>query len=278
MIELSPAAALSVALGAADEAAKSLLAAFERHRQASGPPLKAWHKAPGALVTEADIAADRVIAESIARSGVNIAVISEESVSGAQSGGDSWLVDPLCGTVPFRSGMPHWGVSIALRRGNELAAGVIAVPAAGQVLAATSGGGAELNGKCFSRSDPGLPIDEAIVGLEIDGREEWRRLLSLDTGGQPRIGWAGAVGHTNTFCSAAYPLYLVCTGGMSGVVFYRIDTVHLAAGALIAQELGAVVSDGRGRPLDWASEQMYPVVVVAWPSIHAELIGAMVGE
>jgi myo-inositol-1(or 4)-monophosphatase len=263
-------AALKAAIAAADAAAGSLMANFGRRES-----LNTWMKSPGALVTDADLAADRAIAESLAGTGLDAAVLSEESSSGDAAGELTWLVDPLCGTVPYRSGMPHWGVNIALRKGPELAASVVALPALGKTLSATAGRGVTLNGEPYAGADPGLPLHEATVGLEVDGGAEWLRLLGAGVTSDSQLRWPGAVSHTNTFASAAYPIAQVCMGGMSGVVFYKIDSMHFAAGALIAQELGAIVSDENGNPLDWRSTDSYPVALVAWPSIHDALVRAM---
>lgn len=274
---ISPQDALRAALAAAEAASNSLMADFARNQRADSARLKTWMKSPGALVTEADIAADKAIADSLHGSDVDALLISEESTSGDGSGELAWLVDPLCGTVPFRAGMPHWGVNVALRDGDRLPVGVIALPPSQQVLAATTGGGVTLNGEPFTGRDPELPLEEAVVGLETDGGAEWTRLFGTAPGGVSQISWPGFVSHVNTFASAAYPIALVCTGGMSGVVFYTIDSVHLAAGAVIAQELGAIVSDEHGKALDWQSEESYPVALIAWPSVHSQLIEAMKG-
>ena len=273
MSDFSYDVALKAARSAAEAAASSLMINFGRRDS-----LNTWMKSPGALVTDADLAADRAIAESLAGTGLDAAVLSEESSSGDASGELTWLVDPLCGTVPYRSGMPHWGVNIALRKGAELAASVVALPALSKMLAATAGRGVTLNGEQFVGADPGLPLHEATVGLEVDGGAEWLRLLGSDKTSESQLRWPGSVSHTNTFASAAYPIAQVCMGGMSGVVFYKIDSMHFAAGALIAQELGAIVSDEHGNPLDWRSTDSYPVALVAWPSIHAALLDAMQGS
>lgn len=273
MSDISEQVALKAAISAAGAAGKSLMKDFVRNQ--SGSRLNTWMKSPGALVTEADLAADKAIAESLQQAGVDAALLSEESQSGDQSNTNTWLVDPLCGTVPFRAGMAHWGVNIALRQGAQLSAGVISLPQSGQLLTAATGHGAALNGEKLGRRDPELPISESVVGLEVDGGAEWARLTTPDSQDRISLSWPGSVSHTNTFASAAYPIAMVCLGGMSSVVFYKIDSVHLAAGALIAQELGAIVSDEQGKPLDWLSEQAYPVAVVAWPSVHSDLIEVM---
>jgi len=50
--------------------------------------------------------------------------------------------------------------------------------------------------------------------------------------------------------------------------------VHVAAGAMIATELGLSVTDGRGSPINWGNDHI-PLVVVGWPPIHAQLIKLM---
>lgn len=272
----STARILQAAIDAAQVASKSLTANSEL---AGGSGLKTWMKSPGALVTEADIAADKVITASLLASGVPASILSEESTSGDDSSDLTWLVDPLCGTVPYRSGMPHWGVNIAIRRGTQLEVGVIALPPSNCVLAAAVGEGVTLNGEPFTASDPGLPLAESVIGLEVSGGAMWSRLISQNESGNSPLAWPGSISHTNTFASSAYPLALVCTGGMSGVVFYgndtRFDSVHAAAGIVIAQELGVIVSNERGEPLEPSPAQPNQAAVMAWPSVHDSLIKAM---
>lgn len=264
--------ALKAAIAAADAAEKTLLKDFQREGG-----LEAWNKSPDALVTEADLRSDKAIAEAFKSAGAEGAVLSEESVTGDTSGDLTWLVDPLCGTVPYRLGAVHWGTNIALRRGDRLEVAALSMPALGERLVASAGHGVTLNDKPFAGRDPGLPLDEAVIGLEVDGAAEWTRLLTPDAHGKTAVSWLGSVSRNNTFSSAAYPIGLVCLGRMSGVVFYEIDLVHLAAGALVAQELGVIVSDEHGQPLDWTSGETCPVAVLSWPSVHDELIKAMVG-
>ena len=59
---------------------------------------------------------------------------------------------------------------------------------------------------------------------------------------------------------------------MAGVVFYRIEPMHIAAGALAATNLGIKVTDGRGGNIDWSSNAEVPIFVVAWDAVHSELI------
>ena len=68
---------------------------------------------------------------------------------------------------------------------------------------------------------------------------------------------------------------LVATGRMAAVVFYRIEPMHVAAGALAAMMLGANATDGNGDAIDWSRDDELPMVVVGWPRVHGQLITAI---
>jgi len=258
--------ALEAALMAARAAAEVLQ---QRFRSSKDTPLAMWMKSPGALVTDADIASDRAIAGALDAAGAPGRILSEESSTVRVGEGLTWLVDPLCGTVPFSTGMGHWGLNIALRHGSELEVGVVSVPPLGEQLTAVRGKGVSRNGKLWSASAPGADLSEATVGLDIDCGREWERLLA---GG---LEWVPSVGQVNMFSSAAYSMAQVCLGRLAAAVFYRITPVHVAAGALIAMELGLSVTDGTGERIDWSADDKLPLVVTGWPEVHAQIIKAM---
>ncbi len=258
---------VEAAESAAAAASKVLIAMFRV--EATNAP-GAFYKSPNALVTDADLASDRAIAEALRAAGVPGRILSEESTT-SLSVDDSltWLVDPLCGTVPFSTGMDHWGVNIALRRDGELVAATLSLPSSGETLSATKDGGVKRNGQPFVASFRQEKLSESTVGLEVDGSDEWRRKLASG------LEWIPSVSQINTFASAAYPIALVCLGRLPAAVFYGIEPMHFAAGAMIASELGVLVSDERGEPIDWAKDDELPVVVIGRPDIHPQLIVAM---
>lgn len=262
---------MSAAIAAAKAASDVLMTRFS-----SGVRnLESWEKSPGALVTEADIESDRVIAEALADSGCGGVIISEESNVDLGEGSGTlnkveWLIDPLCGTVPFSTGMNHWGVNIAMRTEGELALAALAIPSSDTLITASKDGGVNVNGERLAVTFPERDLGEVAVGLEIDGQAQWRTLL--DSGG---LNWVTHVGQANGFSSAAYPLMLVATGRMSSVVFYRIEPMHLAAGALAATLLGAKATDGHGEDIDWSRDDELPIAVIGWPRIHEQLIEAI---
>ena len=261
------AALLRAAVGA-----RASAAALLRRRWSSGnPKLESWEKSPGALVTDADMESDAVIAEVLGNSGLGGKVVSEETPTVlSEDSSIEWLVDPLCGTVPFSTGMPHWGVNVAVRRHGVLVASSFSTPVAGEA-ADTVAGNLPMESRSPMRVAPvRTRLGDSTVGLEIDGKDVWDRLAI--TGG---LRWVSKVGQANSFASAAYPLMQVCRGRMAGVVFYRIEPMHVAAGALAAENLGIRISDGDGNAIDWSSDDEFPIFVAAWESVHSELIDAL---
>ena len=260
---------MEAATSAALAASKVLMSRFRSGVQ----NLSSWEKSPGALVTEADIESDNAIADALRASGCGGVIISEESnvdLGGSNDGAIEWLIDPLCGTVPFSTGMNHWGVNIAMRDDGELVLSVLAVPTSETLLTAEVGSGVKLDGEDLTVAGIDRDLGEVAVGLEVDGQEVWRTLL--DTGG---LDWVTRVGQANGFSSAAYPLMLVATGRMAAVVFYGIEPMHFAAGCLAALMLGARATDGSGDEIDWSRNDELPMVVVGWPRVHGQLIEAI---
>ena len=229
---------LKAADSAATAASEVLMARF---RPNSAEALDRFYKSPNALVTDADLAADKAITEALIAADAPGRILSEESET-KLSDDDSltWLVDPLCGTVPFSTGMDHWGVNIALRKDGDLIAASLPLPSLGERLSAIKANGVIRNGELFTGCSPIQKLSESAIGLEVDGPEEWRTRLAGD------LDWIQSVSQINTFASAAYPIALVCLGRLPAAVFYGIEPMHFAAGAMIASELGVLVTDELG--------------------------------
>ncbi|MCH8230190.1 MAG: hypothetical protein IIA53_07670 [Chloroflexi bacterium] len=266
---------LAAAAAATVAASEVLMSRFRRPDNAK--PLNAYYKSPNALVTDADLASDRAISEALSAAKAPGRILSEESETILTDDESlTWLVDPLCGTVPYSTGMDHWGVNVALRRDGDLLAASLRLPSLGIGLSASRGGGVinkgVINkGEPFTSSSPREKLSESTVGLEIDGPDEWRQKLASG------LEWIPQVSQINTFASSAYPMALLCLGRLPAAVFYGIEPVHLAAGAMIASELGILVTDDTGGAIDWSKDDELAVVVVGWPGIHKQLIETMSG-
>lgn len=224
----------------------------ESAARAGGQVLLDWRgkiqsreKGPKDLVTEADLASQKVIQETLLSAfpahrflGEEDGLDQDEQPSG--QGGYCWICDPLDGTTNYVHQLPNYCVSIALRHDTELLVGVVFDPISNECFSAVSGGGAFLNGEPIHVSDctetsralvaVSLPPQIARDALEIS------RFLDLLVSCQAvrRLG------------SAALNLCYLAAGRLDG--YWATDTKiwDVAAGVLLVREAGGEVSASRG--------------------------------
>jgi myo-inositol-1(or 4)-monophosphatase len=250
-------------------------ALMARFRPDGSDPLDTFFKAPYELVTDADLASDRAIAQALQDSGAPGRILSEESET-VLTDDDLlvWHIDPLCGTVPFSTGLSNWGVNIAARHHGDLVAAELVMPSLGERLSALKGRGVLRNGEPFVPTAPNTELSKSTIGLEIGHPDLWRDLLGSG------LDWIPSIGNINAFSSATYPIGQVCFGRMSAVVLYsrspaRASSVHLDAGVMVAEQLGVIVTDIQGKRIDGTSTVAPSAFVIGWPDVHAELLQAM---
>lgn len=107
------------------------------------------------VVTEADLAADQMIAEAINREFPGDSLISEElQPTIGETNSSIWIVDPLDGTTNFSLGMPIWGVSIARVVNGWPTIAAVYFPVLGEMFTAQGGAGAYLNGEKIHTQPP----------------------------------------------------------------------------------------------------------------------------
>jgi myo-inositol-1(or 4)-monophosphatase len=195
----------------------------------SAQGLAAQRKADQTVVTVADLAADKLIAEAIGAAYPSDAIISEEqhtSLDGILR--PTWVVDPLDGTTNFSLGFPTWGVSIARFVDGWPALGVVYFPLLGEYYSAEKGRGAFYNGSPLT-----IPLydptDQRQHAFACCARTHKRYHVSVPY--KYRI-----------LGSAAYNLCSVARG--SALVSF--DTIakiwDIAAAWLIVEEAGGAVS------------------------------------
>ncbi len=197
-------------------------------------------KARNDYVTQADIESERKIRSIISSAFPRHKIVGEEEgVSG--EGKYIWYVDPLDGTKNFMRGLDMFGVSIALEIDGELVLGVVYSPLRDELYSALRGEGAYKNGKRIRVSGKkelkgsflatGFPHRSGdIVEVYI----ETFRAFSKDTIGIRRMG------------SAAMDLCMVAEGIFDAFWEYHLKPWDIAAGVVIVEEAGGVVSDFRG--------------------------------
>lgn len=197
------------------------------------------YKGRNDLVTEADVAVEQEIITRLTEACPQDHILAEESGGAASPPRDrTWIIDPIDGTTNFAHGFPMYCVSIALWQDCRPLVGVVYEVWSDELFAARAGYGAWLNGESIRVSGikelgaslitTGFPYQDLSLVDEYLGL--FRRLMTA-THGVRRPG------------SAAYDLCLVAAGRCEGFYEYALNAWDVAAGALIVQEAGGVVTD-----------------------------------
>ncbi|MBO0662510.1 inositol monophosphatase [Jiella sp. MQZ9-1] len=220
-------------------------------------------KGPGDFVCEADRASETLIRDHLLSRYPGWSLTGEEfaPVEG-EDPTHRWLVDPIDGTTNFLNGLPYT-ITIALRHGRETICGLVFDPVADEMFTALKGRGAFLNGTRLAVSrarDPRF----FTVGTGLPTPE-----LSLYPGAYARLAAIRAeIGAVRVLGSAASSCAHVACGRLSGY-FEQTGFVDTAAGILLVEEAGGLVSDWWGRGPDFYERSA--ILIVANPAAHAFL-------
>lgn len=240
---------LSELLGLALEAARRAGALLRDGRPAD-LGVAATKSSPVDVVTEMDIAAEKLITGFLTERRPRDGFLGEEGASSEGSSGIRWVIDPLDGTVNYLYGLPTWAVSIAAERDGERVVGVVEVPMRGETYQAVLGGGAYANGGAYGkgaalRTRPAPPLGQALIATGFNyvadvrthqadiARQLIPQLRDIRRGG-----------------SAAVDLCDVAAGRLDGYYERGLHPWDLAAGDLIAREAGARTGGRPGLPAD----------------------------
>jgi len=213
-----------------------------------GRAMRVTNKSELDLVTESDLAAERLIIDRIKTYHPRHAILAEES--GASSPGSSaaltewrWIIDPLDGTTNYAHGYPCFCVSIGLERAGRMELGVIYDPMRDEVFTAERGAGASLNGRRIGVS-PTNDLTGALLctGFPYDVRErsEFARHFTNFIMNAQAVRRDGA---------AALDLAYVACGRFDGFWEEGLKPWDVAAGSLMVEEAGGRISNYAGGPL-----------------------------
>jgi myo-inositol-1(or 4)-monophosphatase len=212
----------------------------------------ATKSSPIDVVTEMDIAAEKLITGLIAEHRPADGFLGEEGASSEGSSGVRWVIDPLDGTVNYLYGLPTWAVSIAAEQDGETVVGVVEIPMRGETHHAVRGRGAWATGAWEGERTlacrPTAPLDQALVSTGFNYVTEVRahqadvaqKLIPL-------------VRDIRRGGSAAVDLCDVAAGRLDGYYERGLHPWDLAAGDLIAREAGALTG---GRPGERPSREL----------------------
>ena len=230
-------ALINVMVKAADKAGRQLIRDFGDVEH-----LTVSRKGPADFVSQADRRAENIIREVLDEARPEFAFFGEETgQTGPEEPEGRWIVDPLDGTTNFLHGLPHWSISIALEQTNGIVAGLVFDPLKDELFWAERGLGAFLGSRQLrvSRKEE-LTESLFATGLPFKGRAGQERTIAE----VESVSWATA--GVRRFGSAALDLAYVAAGRYDGFWERGLSAWDIAAGALIATEAGARVTDMKG--------------------------------
>jgi len=237
--------------------------ALARERRAAGVALAATKSTLADIVTEADREVEDLIRTRLRIERPGDGFLGEESGAAESTTGVTWVVDPIDGTVNYAYGIPAYNVSVAAVQGGTdpdawqgLAAAVCA-PALGELFTASREGGAWLGEQRLTVTAENPAGALLATGFGYDPATHdgdlavVRRVMPLARDLR-RMG------------AAALDLAYVAAGRLDGYFERGLKPWDLAAGRLLVEEAGGVVSR-----LDTASAR--PMLIAAGPALHARL-------
>jgi len=220
-------------------------------------------KSGGSPVTSADLAFDALLKDILLTARPDYGWLSEETADTPDrlSRRRIFVVDPIDGTVAYMKGKPWWCVPIAVVEDGRAVTAVIHAPALSETFEATLGGGATLNAKPISASDTD-DLDDASVLADA-------RLMEGPHWDEP---WPPMRFEKRN--ALAYRMALVAAGAFDAAIALTPKwDWDVCAGALIAEEAGAWVSDHHGQA--WRFNQPDPrqnSLICSAPALHPLIV------
>jgi myo-inositol-1(or 4)-monophosphatase len=227
-------ALLNVMVQAALKAGRSLKRDFGEVER-----LQVSVKGPGNFVSAADHRAEDILRTELRKARPTYCFLGEEG--GHHEGDDktnTWIVDPLDGTTNFLHGIPQFAISIALKRGESIVAGIVYNPVQDELFTAERGKGAQLNDRRL-RVAARTRLSEAVVacGLPHHGRGDLalfrREILAIQA----------EVAGLRRFGAAALDLAWIAAGRYDAYWERNLSAWDVAAGLLLVREAGGFVTD-----------------------------------
>lgn len=229
---------LTIALRAARQAGEYIVRASDRL-----DILAVSEKSSNDYVTEVDRSAEDIILKLLQKTYPDHGFLAEESGAKNIDSEYCWIIDPLDGTTNFIRGIPHYAVSIACQHQGKLEHAVVYNPVTREEFTASRGRGAQLNGRRI-RVSARTHLDGALLGTGIPFRGHQADQLTgyLSTLGElaPEVAGIRRAG------SAALDLAYVAAGRFDAFWEMGLQPWDMAAGLLLIQEAGGLVSDFEG--------------------------------
>ncbi len=185
--------------------------------------LQVSRKGPSDFVTNSDLKVEKIIIEELKKARPNYSIISEENGTEKNKDKDNtWIVDPIDGTINFLHGIPHFAISIALKSNEEIISGVIFDPIKNEIFFAEKENGAFFNNH----------------RIKVSKKNDINDCLFV-TGG--RIEKEPDLPYRKSGCAALDMAY-VAAGRYDGYFQHDLNLWDIAAGIVLVKEAGGVIN------------------------------------
>jgi myo-inositol-1(or 4)-monophosphatase len=210
---------LNIMIKASDKASKILIRDFGEVEK-----LQVSKKGPRDFVTNSDLKVEKIIIEELEKARPNYSFISEErGIKTNKDSENTWIIDPIDGTINFLHGVPHFAISIALKSKNEIVSGLIYDPIKDEMFFAEKDNGAFFNNQRIRVSNKNN-INDCLFA----------------TGGKLKTEVDFPTRKTGC---AALDLAYVASGRYDGYFQKDINLWDIAAGIILIKEAGGAIND-----------------------------------
>ena len=210
---------LNIMIKASEKASKILIRDFGELEN-----LQVSKKGPRDFVTNSDLKTEKVIIEELKKARPNYSLISEENgIENNKDKNNTWIIDPIDGTVNFLHGIPHFAISIALKTKDEIVSGLVFDPIKNEIFYAEKNNGAFFNNQRIKVSKKDninecLFVTSGILKKEFD------------------------LPYRKSGCAALDMAY-VAAGRYDGYFQNNLNLWDIAAGIILVKEAGGIVNE-----------------------------------
>ena len=188
--------------------------------------LQVSKKGPKDFVTNTDKRVEKILIEELSKTKKSYSFITEESGKILNKNKNVfWIIDPIDGTTNFLHGVPHFAISVALQKEDEIISGLIYDPIKNEIFYAEKNNGSFINNNRVRVSNKSN-LEECLFASNNDGIKSVHPRLNL----------------RNTGCAALDLAYVGC-GRLDGYFHNKINLWDVAAGKIIIEEAGGKVNN-----------------------------------
>ncbi len=210
---------LNIMIKASEKASKILIRDFGEIEK-----LQVSKKGPSDFVTNSDLKAEKIILDELIKARPNYSIISEENgIKINKDKNNTWIIDPIDGTINFLHGIPHFAISIALKSKDEIVSGLIFDPIKNEMFFAEKNNGAFFNNQRIRVSKKNQ-INDCLfaTGGKIKNEPD----LPFRKSG-----------------SAALDMAYVAAGRYDGYFQHNLNLWDIAAGIILIKEAGGILNE-----------------------------------